>query len=98
MGSRNCSAAGHAFARRIAYQLGATGVVVVSGLASGIDRAAHEAALSHGTIAVLAGGLDVVYPPEHSELQELAALGPSPAAVDELIRAPCSAWARFRLR
>jgi DNA processing protein len=49
--------------------IGSAGFVIASGLARGIDRAAHEAALEHGTIAVLAGGLDNIYPPEHAELQ-----------------------------
>ena len=69
VGSRNCSAAGHAFARQIAGNLGAAGFIVISGLARGIDGAAHEAALESGTIAVLAGGLDIFYPPEHAALQ-----------------------------
>jgi DNA processing protein len=69
VGSRNCSAAGNAFARQIAGELGASGLVIVSGLARGIDRAAHEASLETGTVAVLAGGLDITYPPEHAELQ-----------------------------
>jgi DNA processing protein len=50
--------------------LAESGLVIVSGLARGIDRAAHDASLSRGTIAVLAGGIDWVYPPEHAALQE----------------------------
>lgn len=69
VGSRNCSAAGHAFARQLATGLGSAGLVVISGLARGIDGAAHEASLESGTIAVLAGGLDIFYPPEHRALQ-----------------------------
>jgi DNA processing protein len=65
VGSRNASAAGCKFADRIARGLGEAGLVVVSGLARGIDAAAHRASLSSGTIAVLAGGHDHVYPPEH---------------------------------
>lgn len=69
VGSRQCSAAGQKLTRQIARDLGQAGVVVASGLARGIDRAAHEAALDTGTIAVVAGGIDVIYPPEHAELQ-----------------------------
>ncbi len=68
VGSRNASAAGRAMARQLAAGLGAAGMVVVSGLARGIDGAAHEAALATGTVAVLAGGIDHVYPPEHEDL------------------------------
>lgn len=70
VGSRDCSAAGQKLARMLAQDLGAAGFVIASGLARGIDGAAHAAALSTGTIAVLAGGIDVVYPPEHAELQD----------------------------
>jgi DNA processing protein len=58
-------------ARRFASELGQAGFTIVSGLARGIDRAAHEASLARGTIAVLAGGIDWVYPPEHRELQRV---------------------------
>lgn len=68
VGARNASAAGRAFARTLAQDLGAAGNVVVSGMARGIDAAAHEAALDTGTVAVLAGGPDSVYPPEHARL------------------------------
>lgn len=70
VGSRQASAAGHKIARQFAAGLGEAGYVVVSGLARGIDGAAHEAALATGTIAVVAGGIDVVYPPEHATLIE----------------------------
>lgn len=70
VGSRDCSAAGQKLARMLAADLGAAGFVIASGLARGIDGAAHEAALPTGTIAVLAGGLDIVYPPEHAGLQQ----------------------------
>jgi DNA processing protein len=69
VGSRNASAAGQTLARQLSAGLGAHGLVVVSGLARGIDAAAHEAALATGTIAILAGGIDFVYPPEHAALQ-----------------------------
>ena len=61
VGARNASANGVRFARQLAAELGAAGLVVVSGLARGIDTAAHVGALDSGTIAALAGGIDVVY-------------------------------------
>jgi DNA processing protein len=69
VGSRQCSAAGVQLTMLFANELVKAGIVIVSGLARGIDRAAHDAALQSGTIAVLAGGIDWVYPPEHAELQ-----------------------------
>lgn len=69
VGSRQCSAAGVQLTKLFASQLAEAGFVIVSGLARGIDRAAHEASLAGGTVAVLAGGIDWVYPPEHAELQ-----------------------------
>ena len=68
VGSRNASGAGMKFTQRIARELGEAGFAVVSGLARGIDAAAHRASLATGTIAVLAGGHDRVYPAEHMEL------------------------------
>ncbi len=68
VGSRNASLNGRRLAASLARDLGAAGVVVVSGLARGIDAAAHSAALETGTVAVLAGGVDVVYPEENREL------------------------------
>ena len=68
VGSRNASAAGLTFAERLSRQLGDAGYVVVSGLARGIDTRAHRATLATGTIAVLAGGHDRVYPPENEPL------------------------------
>ena len=70
VGARNASAAGLRFAERLARDLGAAGFAVVSGLARGIDAAAHRASLATGTIAVLAGGHDHVYPPEHVDLAD----------------------------
>src|SRR5262249_20062072 len=70
VGSSNASAAGVKFAGRMARDLGATGIVIVSGLARGIDAAAHRASLQTGTVAVLAGGHDRIYPAEHAELVE----------------------------
>jgi DNA processing protein len=68
VGSRNASAAGAKFASQIARQLGEAGFATASGLARGIDAAAHRASLETGTVAVLAGGHDRIYPPEHGEL------------------------------
>ena len=70
VGSRNASVAGRKFAAQIAAGLGREDYIVASGLARGIDAAAHQAALATGTIAVLAGGLDQLYPPENAELAE----------------------------
>ncbi len=68
VGSRNASAAGIKFAERIAREISAAGFVVVSGLARGIDAAAHRSSLAGGTVAVLAGGHDHIYPAEHAGL------------------------------
>jgi len=70
VGARNASAAGMRFAERLARDLGSAGFVVTSGLARGIDGAAHRASLTTGTVAVLAGGHDHIYPPEHVALAE----------------------------
>jgi DNA processing protein len=70
VGSRNASAAGMKFTERIAGDLGAAGFVVVSGLARGIDAAAHRASLKTGTIAVLAGGHGRIYPNDHIALAD----------------------------
>ena len=82
VGSRQCSAAGAKLARQFADELSRAGYVIASGLARGIDSVAHEASLARGTIAVLAGGLDVVYPPEHDALQR--AIGETGALVSEM--------------
>ena len=68
VGSRNASAAGLKFAERLARELGEAGFVIASGLARGIDAAAHRASLATGTVAVLAGGHDRIYPAEHDGL------------------------------
>lgn len=68
VGARNASATGQRLAALLARDIGAAGYVIVSGLARGIDGAAHKAAMVQGTIAVIAGGIDVVYPREHKEL------------------------------
>ncbi len=70
VGARNASAAACRFARGLAHDLGPNGIVVVSGLARGIDSAAHDGALDSGTIGVVAGGIDVFYPPENEARQE----------------------------
>lgn len=68
VGARNASAAGRKIARDLAARLSAAGHVIVSGLARGIDGEAHAASLSGGTIAVLGGGIDHIYPPQHERL------------------------------
>jgi DNA processing protein len=68
VGSRNASGAGQKFAQTLARDLGDAGFVIVSGLARGIDQAAHRASLATGTVAALAGGLAQIYPPEHASL------------------------------
>ncbi|MDP2332623.1 MAG: DNA-processing protein DprA [Reyranella sp.] len=68
VGARDASLAGRRFAAELAATLGAAGFVIASGLARGIDAAAHEAALATGTVAVLAGGVDQIYPPQNATL------------------------------
>ena len=73
VGARNASANGRRMARALAHELTGEGLLVVSGLARGIDGAAHTGALGDGTLAggtcaAMAGGVDVIYPPEHTEL------------------------------
>jgi DNA processing protein len=75
VGARNASAAACRFARQLAAELVRERISVVSGLARGIDTAAHVGSLDGGTIAVIAGGIDVVYPPENAALQERIAQG-----------------------
>jgi len=70
VGARNASAAGLRFAERLARDLAGAGFAIVSGLARGIDAAAHRGSLATGTVAVLAGGHDKIYPPEHASLAE----------------------------
>ena len=69
VGARNASAAASRFARGLAHDLGHHDLIVVSGLARGIDSAAHDGALETGTIGVVAGGIDIFYPPENKERQ-----------------------------
>lgn len=68
VGSRAASSLGLRMARKLGHDLAEAGFCVVSGLARGIDAAAHQAALDGGTIAVMPGGIDVIYPPEHERL------------------------------
>lgn len=70
VGARNASAVGVRFAREIAAELGGRGLTVVSGMARGIDSAAHEGSLATGTLAVMAGGIDIVYPAENQDLYD----------------------------
>ncbi|PKB25708.1 DNA protecting protein DprA [Novosphingobium kunmingense] len=91
VGARNASAAAVKLARQFAGDLAEAGFVVVSGLARGIDGAAHQAALAGGTIGVIASGIDVTYPPEHADLQEEVArhgllLAEQPPGTDPLAR------------
>src|ERR1700687_4348735 len=82
VGARNASALGARFARQMAGDLGAAGFVVASGLARGIDTAAHKGSLATGTCAVMGGGIDVIYPPENKALyEEIVATG---VAVSEM--------------
>jgi DNA processing protein len=82
VGSRNASGAGLKFASQLARDLGEAGFVVISGLARGIDQAAHRATVQSGTVAVLAGGHDRIYPPEHEDL--LAAVLEHGGAISEM--------------
>jgi DNA processing protein len=82
VGSRNASGAGLKFTQMIARELGEAGFVVVSGLARGIDAAAHKTSLATGTVAVLAGGQDRIYPAEHASL--LDTMLPAGAALSEM--------------
>jgi DNA processing protein len=68
VGARNASAGGCQFAQKIAKELGEKGIIVVSGLARGIDSYAHKGALQYGTVGVIAGGINNIYPPENSIL------------------------------
>ena len=94
VGSRNASGAGLKFAGTIARDLGEAGFVIASGLARGIDQAAHRASLASGTVAVLAGGHDRIYPPEHEELLA-GMLDAGGAAISEMPRRPRAARPRF---
>lgn len=76
VGARNASSLGQRMARILAEELGPAGYVITSGLARGVDTSAHQASLETGTIAVLAGGVDTVYPRENKDLwQQIARQG-----------------------
>ena len=83
VGSRNASAAGLAFTERLAREMGEAGLAIVSGLARGIDARAHRASLATGTVAVMAGGQDRIYPPNHAALVD-AILDAGGAVVAEM--------------
>ncbi len=82
VGARNASAAGTRLAEELGKALGVHGLVIVSGLARGIDGGAHRGALASGTVAVMAGGLDKIYPAEHARLAE--AILPAGALISEM--------------
>ncbi|WP_430445579.1 DNA-processing protein DprA [Sphingorhabdus contaminans] len=73
VGARNASAGACRFARTLAFDLGQRGITVMSGLARGIDTAAHVGSIDTGTVGVIAGGMDIYYPPENRELQDAIA-------------------------
>ncbi|WP_366555578.1 DNA-processing protein DprA [Aquibaculum sediminis] len=73
VGARNASSSGRSLARHLARDLAAEGLLIVSGLARGIDAAAHEGALDDGTAAILAGGIDCIYPPQNEALHQAIA-------------------------
>ncbi len=91
VGARNASANGCRFAAELATDLGSAGFIIVSGLARGIDAAAHAASVATGTIGVQAGGIDVVYPRENADLvarirREGALISECPFAVQPTAR------------
>ena len=73
VGARNASAAACRFARQLALALGQEGVTIVSGLARGIDTAAHAGSIDTGTVGVIASGIDIAFPPENADLQQAIA-------------------------
>src|ERR1700716_4013870 len=83
VGSRNASGAGLKFAGTLSRDLSDAGFVIASGLARGIDQAAHRASLDSGTVAMLAGGHDRIYPPEHEDLLATI-IGDGGAAISEM--------------
>lgn len=83
VGSRNASAAGMKFAQSLSRDLAEAGFIIVSGLARGIDQAAHRASMQSGTVAVLAGGHERIYPPEHEDLL-LSIVTGAGAAISEM--------------
>ncbi len=73
VGARDASAVGRRMSRDLAKELGEAGYVIVSGMARGVDGEAHAAAMETGTVAVLAGGIDMIYPPQHDRLYAMLA-------------------------
>jgi DNA processing protein len=73
VGARNASAAAIRFARMLAHELAGEEAAIISGLARGIDTAAHQGSIEGGTIGVIASGIDMVFPPENADLQERVA-------------------------
>lgn len=91
VGARNASLSGRKITEDFSRKIGAAGYVIVSGLARGIDTSAHTAALSTGTIAVVAGGIDVIYPRENEKLyqqiaEQGAVIAESPFGTEPLAR------------
>lgn len=91
VGARNASLNGRKFAEKLARDLGAGGQIIVSGLARGIDTSAHEGSLATGTVAVVAGGIDIIYPPENTGLyhrirNEGCIVAESPLSMEPLAR------------
>lgn len=91
VGARNASLNGKKFAEKLAKELGAAGQIVISGLARGIDTSVHSGALETGTIAVVAGGIDIIYPPENTALyhkirEEGCIVAESPLSMEPLAR------------
>ncbi len=82
VGGRNASVAGKVFTRKLASEIGKAGLIIASGMARRIDTSAHEGALETGTIAVLAGGADIVFPPENQALYE--AIAETGAVISEM--------------
>lgn len=91
VGARNASLNGRNFAAKLAKELGQCGQTIVSGLARGIDTSAHHGALETGTVAIVAGGIDVVYPRENAELydqikQRGLVMAESPLGIEPIAR------------
>lgn len=91
VGARNASLNGRKFAEKISRDLGVAGQMIASGLARGIDAAAHTGGLATGTIAAVAGGIDVIYPPENTTLyhqikSEGCIVAESPLGVEPIAR------------
>ncbi len=91
VGARNASLSGRRITEDFSAKTGAAGYAIVSGLARGIDSAAHKASLATGTVAVVAGGIDVIYPPENKDLykeisEQGAVIAESPFGTEPIAR------------